>query len=867
MAFQVKYRSEYKDLHGADWKIDILEDPWAGAIITLTPTGDPLNFDYDSASDDIFDPIKESFAKIGVMSSTNFALADLYATEELHFKVNIYQNAALYWTGWVDCGNYTEPYEIVPYPVLITATDGLSSLEDMLYKYQTTDPDDTYYEGRTLASQILIDILGKIGVTTFREYINIYENSMDSGDGDSPLDQTSIDVDIFKDMNCDEVLSEILKPFGSIIRQTSGVFCIYRPIELSQSTVHGRAFTSATVKSSISLTPEQFIKRSGSTSDLIQVKGGVTMINDPVKKVSVNQSYGHKQSWIENWQFKQETYSNAIPSYPTFEGWLNVDCGAAKITSIIPSEVDGMVITGTNTYPTLSHCKYRSFAPYAQPTTDILGLSFEYLFNYSGAGSILSAHFYIRIRTSTSSHYIYDVDGKICNWDTTARGIDIVVTSLSPGNTGWIIYQRNIEGLPASGPYTIEIFGLSDLLSNFNVAIKNIQFYAPSTNIVIRKINFLKPFYSNILKRFGFKVPQITMRLIKDMEDSEIVIREYIKSNVISGVELNYKCLLGDVSDASIDNVIEQFAGSLATGMTTLSKVAAAFVTDHAAHYLTHNIIVTSSGVTIIFTANVPGVDFTGSTTITNTVTNLAGSVVATHANVPALAGIVDIVLSGTSGTADISANGYTETATFNASLGQTATDFVNTFAAGFATVNVELTVQPVGVVRLSTVAGSTWTTYPAIVNVTPDLAASDVAEIQEAAPAEARIDTITLTGSTGTANILCNAVTEAAGFTLEHTTTWSSRDPGLEAKELLQILADGIANNRSRPTQLIQMEIQEDNKVGSVTSLNLIGNLKDTGNTFNSISRIFAINRGRFNAKRRNRSLDLVEMLENPIV
>lgn len=64
-----------------------------------------------------------------------------------------------------------------------------------------------------------------------------------------------------------------------------------------------------------------------------------------------------------------------------------------------------------------------------------------------------------------------------------------------------------------------------------------------------------------------------------------------------------------------------------------LTATAADFVTSHAADYLTGGVVVTSSGANLIFTSTVAGVNFTGSTTITNASGNLAGTVVATTAN------------------------------------------------------------------------------------------------------------------------------------------------------------------------------------------------------------------------------------------
>lgn len=68
---------------------------------------------------------------------------------------------------------------------------------------------------------------------------------------------------------------------------------------------------------------------------------------------------------------------------------------------------------------------------------------------------------------------------------------------------------------------------------------------------------------------------------------------------------------------------------------TSLTITATKFVTMHSSFYASNGIQVTSSGVTIIFTANA-GEPFGVSTTITNTAHNLAGTVTYVRANVPA---------------------------------------------------------------------------------------------------------------------------------------------------------------------------------------------------------------------------------------
>ena len=89
MAWGEKYKCEFADNLGLVWTIKIYEDGYSSTVTTLVATGNPLTFNFIGNSDDIYDPVIETEVKLRVWSSTNFALSDLYATEDMHFKVII----------------------------------------------------------------------------------------------------------------------------------------------------------------------------------------------------------------------------------------------------------------------------------------------------------------------------------------------------------------------------------------------------------------------------------------------------------------------------------------------------------------------------------------------------------------------------------------------------------------------------------------------------------------------------------------------------------------------------------------------------------------------------------------------------------
>lgn len=660
MAYEIKYRTEFTDIHGLDWRVDILEDNFAGSVTNLTATGDPLNIFLDNEDDSVFDPIRETHAEISVYSDTDFALQDLYSIELLQFKVNIYAGEDLFWSGWIEPQKYEEVYEPVSYPVTISATCGLSELKNIEFK-----DTELYYEGRKYESQVVLDILGKIGFTTFNEYVNLYEDSMDSTVDDSPFDQTLIDVDIFRESSCYDVLNEILKKYRSFIRQKDGVFCIVRPKELIGATVYGRNFTAYDTKTSITITPQQYINRTGYTSNRWQVPGGTLMIQAPYKKVLFTHDYGSLYSWIKNYNFDSDTTTGLTLTGLSFENWsIHGAPNVSPAGNAIISENQGVIIP-YKADPANNYI-YQIFGHTAKTSaTDMFYFGFDYLLYNSGSTTAFDIDIRIQIYDySGASYFLTEDDELTCSWS--GSGQISVINDAGVGSSGWTSWSRAITGLPADGPYIIKIFPAYNSNEYVSIGIRNLRFFTSSSEIVRttttykveKKIKFSmvsdSPFEQN--RRGWTKSVKFIETLNKDYE---------AENSGIGGKPVSDQFFLGDVVDANIDNVPEQFEGSLAVGAltllnrvdevilttdtgagqalitcngysetaiwnTSLAQTALDFISNHNSEFPGVNVSSGGDGI-IRFTQATAGVDFIGETTIENTIFDLWGYVSKTQ--------------------------------------------------------------------------------------------------------------------------------------------------------------------------------------------------------------------------------------------
>jgi len=448
---------------------------WIG--FTMQATGDPSHIEYLSKSDHFYDnPIKGSMKEFYIYSDNNFQFADLYSVDNMQYRVSFYYGPTniLYWRGYIQTGSYQEPYDGVSYPVKISATDGLGMLNNILY-----DDDGTPYNGRMLKSQIIFDILDKIGYAGFTEYVNIYEESMDDGEGDSPFDQSKIDVDIFKDMYCYEVLEQILKTYNAVIRQLAGKIYIFRPEELIGATVYGRIFTGPAIKTGTNFVPKQLISRQGALTDLRDVEGGVLMGIQPAKKVSTNLNCGHKESLIKNWQFRGETFDGT-----DFEDWTQTaDTNASPISGNITEKNQGVFLDSYDASSPYAYYIHQTFGTTLQATADACAIEFDYLLYNNTANPVADVLTKVILRQSTT--YYLAMNG---NWVGSVQGLSISNIA-QPGSSGWLHFKLEIQNglLLSNTGITIELQASNK--ADVRIAYDNIRFYYYSTLMLRQRIN------------------------------------------------------------------------------------------------------------------------------------------------------------------------------------------------------------------------------------------------------------------------------------------------------------------------------------------------------------------------------------------
>lgn len=242
--YSVKYRLQPPD---GKARVDILERGYTGSIIDVKGTDDPFILDQSDNGTNKFVPLIPSSAEINLISESNFYFKELFTQDDRKFQVLYYLDSGsgleLQWVGYIISQNYKEAYLPPPYAITITATDGLADLKTFAF----TDKDENGFTGDINTLSAIIEVLKKTNLDiNIQCGINKFEDDMLTTDTDDPLKQCTFDADTFNNdggsaMDCATVITEILKPFGAVIRQRKAKWYIYCS-EQSVSSVPYREF-------------------------------------------------------------------------------------------------------------------------------------------------------------------------------------------------------------------------------------------------------------------------------------------------------------------------------------------------------------------------------------------------------------------------------------------------------------------------------------------------------------------------------------------------------------------------------------------------------------------------------------------------
>jgi hypothetical protein len=284
MAYGQKYKLQYRTVSNELIVMIMSMKDYSGSLIPIISDGSAIIMKLDKTSDDRFEPIKPTSCSIQFFVDTAGDYDEFYEIDNFKYKVEIWKDSVLYWSGWLNDEIFTEAYSSGKYFVSLTATDGLSILKG---RY-------TALTGRQSHMTIIRESLTAIGLgLNIVDCINIIEVEQTTG---GPLNQTYFDTNIFTDdkkrWTLDKVLSDVLRTYGAFLTQVDSKWVISN-VESLFNGLTGSEYTSEGVYvDSYVNADEKVISNQQGTGLVTLLTGGTIQKNKGWKELTVRNQFG-----------------------------------------------------------------------------------------------------------------------------------------------------------------------------------------------------------------------------------------------------------------------------------------------------------------------------------------------------------------------------------------------------------------------------------------------------------------------------------------------------------------------------------------------------------------------------------------------
>lgn len=238
MAYEVKYRSTQNTQNGATLKLDILEEDYAGDIITYPAVG--ISLEYIPQGDEPFEPIYASQLSVQLDVTNDLDnMPDFTTLNDRKYLTKLYVDDVLQWQGWALSDNVQFAFTTGAKIISFNAICGLGMLNNIQFDYL-----DGLDGSRVTLLALITNCLRQIEFPTGLDVFiscNIYATGMSDPDSSptQPFSQaytpyTSVQRNDEFQTSID-VLRDILISFGCRIIQAKGYWCILQVNQMELS--------------------------------------------------------------------------------------------------------------------------------------------------------------------------------------------------------------------------------------------------------------------------------------------------------------------------------------------------------------------------------------------------------------------------------------------------------------------------------------------------------------------------------------------------------------------------------------------------------------------------------------------------------
>lgn len=309
MAYGLRLRIEYLDINDVLTRINVYQDGYSStADIRQAHAG--IRVDWGDQGADGMPIVYGSGCTVYFDAEADYEFLYLFATDARKHRVDIEKNSVLFWSGYVEPDSWSEPLVYTPYPVQLTAYDGLGFLKDSAF----VDSNGDAYTGKKTMFEILQICLLKTGLSlNINTSIDWLEENQTPGT--DLLKAHQVNCDALVSLNCYDVLETLFKECR--IFQRAGQWWVISNSQLINNVFYYFRTTPAGVESSGNFNP---------VASGFWFEGTANMNMLPaVKELTITQDYGYNSNLVTNGSF-----ADFNASANQFDTWTNVNVTPAQ---------------------------------------------------------------------------------------------------------------------------------------------------------------------------------------------------------------------------------------------------------------------------------------------------------------------------------------------------------------------------------------------------------------------------------------------------------------------------------------------------------------------------------------------------------
>ncbi len=225
----LKYYIEYNDTVNVLHRFELYDDNYTDPSIEVQGY---VTMDYGQVDENL-EAIRGQGLRVNLEANANLTYDDLFSEQQKTFKVIYYRAGDILFQGWLNSEGFFEDYVNDRWIVSFDCIDGLGYLDNLAF----VNSDGTNITGVRSQLEVLSLALRRTGIEQdINVDIDVYYTGL--ADTESVLENVNVNTrryikdDDFTVMNCEEVIRDIIEPYGAVLTSYNGQWAIYKPNQL-----------------------------------------------------------------------------------------------------------------------------------------------------------------------------------------------------------------------------------------------------------------------------------------------------------------------------------------------------------------------------------------------------------------------------------------------------------------------------------------------------------------------------------------------------------------------------------------------------------------------------------------------------------